>query len=293
MKTVFQQLSRLLHQPYPLYYLKDRALLLLVALFLFGFLFLYFFEPFVVYPPEHRINYVWICLIHALQPTLIAFIYFYFLEKLTSAYDQWTVGKEFLHISILLLLIGIGSFLIRDVIYHNPFNWSWGYFFEEIRNTFLIGFLILAIFVPLNYIRLLRQHVKEVRNLNFLQPPFPAGSPPSKVFIKTQLNIDDFDLIPEQLILARADGNYMELYVQQGANIQKIIKRMSLKKLEEQLRDFPFILKTHRAYLVNLRKVCNSKGNAQGYQLSLHGFEEVVPVSRSMIPNFKRQVEGL
>jgi DNA-binding LytR/AlgR family response regulator len=139
----------------------------------------------------------------------------------------------------------------------------------------------------------LRQHVKEIRNLKFSQPSYPTEFPLSKVFIKTQVNIDDFDLIPEQLIVARADGNYMELYVQQGSNVQKIIKRMSLKKLEEQLRDFPFILKTHRAYLVNLRKVCNSKGNAQGYQLSLHGFEEMVPVSRSMIPNFKRQVEGL
>lgn len=293
MKTAFQKIGKLVHQPYPLYYLKDRALFLLLALFLFGFLFLYFFEPFVVYPAEHRMGYVWICLIHAAQPTFIAFLYFFILEKLTSAYEQWTVGKEFLHISILLLLIGIGSFLIRDVIYHNPLNWSWNYFFEEIRNTFLIGFLILAIFVPLNYIRLLRQHTKEIKDLKFAQPFYHAGNEPSIVFIKTQLNIDDFKLIPEQLILARADGNYMELYVQQESNVQKIIKRMSLKKLEEQLRDFPFILKTHRAYMVNLQKVSNSKGNAQGYQLSLHGFEESVPVSRSMIPNFKRQMEAL
>ena len=55
---------------------------------------------------------------------------------------HWNLGKEILHISIILFLIGIADFLIRDVIYTNPNNWSLRYLWEEVRNTFLVGLLL-------------------------------------------------------------------------------------------------------------------------------------------------------
>lgn len=286
------KIKNLLRQPYPFYYFRERAFLLFAAIFAFSFFFLYFFEPFTVHRAEHRISYFWICLLHAGQPTVLALIYFWLLEKFTKDYDLWTIGKEFLHVGILLLLIGIGSFLIRDVIYFNPYNWSWGYFFEEIRNTFLIGFLILAIFVPLNYVRLLRQYVKQAEGL----PPRSAAkhpqNEPNPIAIKTQVISDDFELHSNSLLFARADGNYMELFLEANGQVVKLIKRISLKELEEQLRHIPHIFKSHRAYLVNLRKVVSTKGNAQGYQLKLSGVEERIPVARSMIAQFKKEMKG-
>ncbi len=292
MSSYFETLKNFLGQPYPFYYFKERAVRLFVAIFVFSFLFLYFFEPFTVHRPEHRIAYVWICLLHAGQPTILALIYFWLLEKFTKDYEVWTIGREFLHVGILLLLIGIGSFLIRDIIYFNPHNWSWRYFYEEIRNTFLVGSLILAIFVPLNYVRLLRQHVKQAESLPPQQVAFPIQLEPDPISIKTQVNSDDFELISNDLLFARADGNYMELFVETNGTVHKLIKRISLKELEEQLRPVPYILKTHRAYLVNLRKVRGTKGNAQGYQLKLIGMEEYIPVSRSMIEQFKKKMSA-
>lgn len=293
MSKYYTSFITFLNQPYPYYYFKERAVILFTAIFAFSFVFLYFFEPFTVNRDEHRMDYVWICLLHAGQPTLLALLYFWGLEKLTRDYDLWTVGKEFLHVSILLLLIGIASFLLRDVIYFNPYNWSWRYFYEEIRNTFLIGFLILAIFVPLNYIRLLRQYVKQAESLPLSTVALPSQNELTPISIKTQVLSDDFELLSNDLLFARADGNYMELFVETNGKITKLVKRISLKELEDQLRHIPYIFKTHRAYLVNLQKVRATKGNAQGYQLRINGMDEFVPVSRSMIADFKEKLNAV
>ncbi|MGF1636110.1 MAG: LytTR family transcriptional regulator DNA-binding domain-containing protein [Cyclobacteriaceae bacterium] len=238
-------------------------------------------------------NYFWICLIHAGLVTSIALVYFFLLETILKAYDQWTIGKEFLHVGFVLLIIGIGNFLIRDVIYNNPNNWSLGYLLEEIRNTFLVGMLIMIIFVPINYILRLQRNIHDSMNLKTLQNSLVEKDAFSTLAIKTQVNADDFELIPESLIMARADGNYMELFIDSKGKAEKLVKRMTLKEFEGQLAHLPFILKTHRAYLVNLQKVLATKGNAQGFQLKVNGLPEHVPVSRSMIATFKEKLNHL
>lgn len=292
MIPVISKIRKFFHQPYPLYYFKEQGgVKVFLAIFCFLLLFTYFFEPFIVNRAEHRMNYFWICAIHSGLVTTIAYLYFLLIGNILKAYQQWTIGKEFLHLSIVLLLIGIGNFLIRDVIYNNPYNWSIRHLIEEVRNTFLVGMLIMMIFIPINYILLLRQHVRETMNLRASQNRQVPHDESYTVAIKTQLQTDDFELAPEHLLLARADGNYMELFVKNKDKVEKHIKRMTLKELEGQLAHLPFILKTHRAYLVNLNKMQSTKGNAQGYQLKIEGYEELVPVSRSMIPDFKESMK--
>lgn len=292
MKSIVTELNRILRQPYPMYYFQERVIWLFFFVFVFSFFFSYFFEPFVVYRPEHRMNYIWICLIHAAWPALFAGIYFFVLQKLLKSYDQWTVGKEFLHIGILLFLIGVGNFLMRDIIYNNPENWSVRYIWEEIRNTFLVGMLILVIIVPLNYIRLLK---KNRASLNELFTPVREIKANTSAFlmIQTQSKADDFTLNPNLFIVARTDGNYTEFFIQQEADIQKLVKRITLSDLEKQLTDYPHIIKTHRAWLVNLNKVNKVSGNAQGYQLEMQALNEKPPVSRSLISNFNSKYKGL
>ena len=68
--------------------------------------------------------------------------------------------------------------------------------------------------------------------------------------------------------------------------ICKILIRITLKELEEQLKPISSIFKTHRSYLVNLNAIQSISGNAQGYQLLLKNCSIIVPVSRSNISNF-------
>lgn len=208
-----------------------------------------------------------------------------------KSYDTWTVGKELLHISIVLLLIGIENFFLRDVIYDNANNWSFRYFFEEIRNAFLVGMLIVVIIIPFNYSLLLHKNLKSAEEVRKKSPKFLNESPVK--LIQTQVKSDEFELSPHDLIAVRSDGNYSEFFIRSKDDVIKLLKRISLKELEQQLADFPQLMKTHRGWLVNLNMVQQTTGNAGGYQLSLSNFHEKVPVSRSIIPQYNERMSSL
>ncbi|MDC1161983.1 LytTR family DNA-binding domain-containing protein [Tenacibaculum sp.] len=249
-----------------------------------SFTFSYLFDPFVVNTSEHRINHFWILLIHAFLPFPISFIYFSIVNYRLNLSKVWTLGNEILHLSLLLLLIGVIDFLIRDLIYSNPNNWSFQYFFEEIRNTFLIGSLLLLILLPLNLERLIKKHSHNLTKLTLKKIKEDAIN--NFIIIKTanineqvQIDINDF-------IFAKVESNYTEVFIKNLNNYSKILIRITLKELEEQLKTHTSICKTHRSYLVNLNQIDSVSGNAQGYNLTLKNYTTTIPVSRSNISKF-------
>ena len=136
MKLNLSKIVAYLKEPYPYYYNSQQRLFILLLLLSFlSFCFSYFFEPFEVNVTEHKIKSIYIVLIHAFIPLPLAYVYFYILNLNIKNDTKWTLGKEIISLSIILLLIGIVDFLIRDLIYTNPDNWSVQYFWEEIRNT--------------------------------------------------------------------------------------------------------------------------------------------------------------
>ncbi|MGB5436965.1 MAG: LytTR family DNA-binding domain-containing protein [Maribacter sp.] len=278
---------RFLSQPYPFYFEGKTFYTLLVVVFLMSFGFNYFFEPFNVYVPEHKMSYFLISLIHALVTAIVFFIMFLCLKLLPKQVEKWNVLKEILFLSSFLMLVGIGQFLIRDVIYDNPNNWSWTYLIEEIRNTFLVGILFVAILVPLNFSHLYR---KNQNRASFLSPR-TKKSENSQIYIVTDVKSDDFNLDITHFLYAKADRNYAEIFMQTDAGIDKKLKRISIKNLESQLDRFGNIIRTHRSYMVNLNHIVKINGNAQGYKLDLNASEGTVPVSRAYIPKLEESLK--
>ncbi|GAA5032961.1 hypothetical protein GCM10011506_22830 [Marivirga lumbricoides] len=289
--SLIKSLIGFFQQTYPFYYTKSNSWKYFLLIFLIAFSFNFIFEPFNVNRGEHKMSYFWICFLHTFIPSLIALIYFSLLDYFSKSYRTWTVGNEFIHILIVLLVIGIENFLIRDIIYNNPNNWSYAYFFEEIRNTFLVGFLIIVLIIPINYNFQLRKNNEAA--LQVKESGSKANDKNSTQLIQAQVKADEFKLVLDDLIAVRSDGNYSEFFIQSEKEPVKLLKRISLKELEMQLTDFPEILKTHRGWLVNLNTVVQTQGNAGGYQLTLSGLSIKVPVSRSLIPNFNERMTSL
>lgn len=277
-----------LKQPYPYYFKGKNLWILATVIFGMSMGFNYFFEPFVVYRPEHKVSYFWISMIHSLNAFLCVLLIIG-LNNLRVNEDSWTVRKEIALIAGVLLMIGISQFLVRDLIYNNPDNWSIRYFLEEIRNTFLVGVLFAVILVPMNYLRLMKAHLKTAKSLNSQQHPDFSIQREKLLPIVTQQKSDDFDLNPDEFLFAKSEGNYLEIFLEKNEGTNKVLKRMTLKELESQLKSFPHFFKTHRSFLVNLQKVAQVKGNAQGYQLELKSYSDSLPVSRGMINEFERK----
>ena len=279
-----------LAQPYPFYYRGKTLAIIASLLFVLAILFLYIFEPFIVYTPEHKINYFWISFIHACTP--VAIIVLWSLFKTTSETEEnWNVRKEILLLAFFLLLTGVAQFLIRDIIYNNPNNWSWRYFIEEIRNTFLIGILFAIILISLNFNRLNNKNRNTANALDLSHNLIKSTPSNSIVFIETQTKSDDFELNLDNFVFAKADGNYVQIYTNKEG-INKLLKRITLKELESVLKPFSNIIKTHRSYLVNLNHLNSVTGNAQGYELKLDNCNKKIPVSRTMIKFFDSKMNA-
>ena len=195
--------------------------------------------------------------------------------------------QRFSFLGCFLLLIGIGQFLIRDLIYNNPNNWSWGYFREEIGNTFLVGILLVGIIISLNYNRLNARYAREAIKLDFSSQKFKKTNGQAIIPIETLVKMDRFELEVRTFLFAKAEGNYVMLYLKDGKELNKILKRISIKELEKQLEHLDHVVRIHRSFMVNLSFVENVKGNAQGYKLNIKECDQVIPVSRNMIPKFE------
>lgn len=287
------KLSKFLLQPYPFFYEGQFVVIITGIIFLMTIIFNYLFKPFDINISEHRFDFFWICSIHAFV-SIIVFLVIVSAIKLNSRIDEsWNILREILFLALLLLLIGVGQFLIRDLIYDNPNNWSLQYFIEEIRNTFLIGMLFTLIIVPLNFNRLNNLNFKKANAIKYKINQQPISIKPSVVFIETQVKEEAFQLEVSNFQFAKADGNYLEIHLNKEGKAEKLFKRISIKILYSKLSSFPFIIKTHRSYLVNTYKVENVTGNAQGYKIKIQGHSGVIPVSRKMIPFFEEKMNKL
>jgi Response regulator of the LytR/AlgR family len=87
---------------------------------------------------------------------------------------------------------------------------------------------------------------------------------------------------------AESDGNYVVFYLNKNNLVKKEIIRNSINNIEQQLSEIPYFLRTHRAFIVNLKKVRNKQGNTLGYQIKLSDSEFKIPVSRKNTEIFNK-----
>jgi len=88
---------------------------------------------------------------------------------------------------------------------------------------------------------------------------------------------EGFELIPaEQIIYCEANDNYTHFFLK---NKTKIIACRILKEIEIQIQDFPFFVRVHNSYLVNLNEVTKYVRGEGGYLIMSDGSS--VNVSRS------------
>lgn len=80
---------------------------------------------------------------------------------------------------------------------------------------------------------------------------------------------EGFELIPaEQIIYCEANSNYTYFYLK---NKNKIIACRILKEIEIQIQEFPFFVRVHNSYLVNLNEVAKYVRGEGGHLIMSDG----------------------
>jgi hypothetical protein len=206
--------------------------------------------------------------------------------KYFSDAEEWTILKEC--ISILFILVGMGIFVYFAAFFvEEPSQrWNLSTFFNSCKYAFLIGV------IPFLFFTLMNSHyfyAYSVRPEN-RQSSNPEDEQSEKIIqIDSKLKKEKLNFYPDQFLYATSDGNYVVFFLNRNNKVEKEVIRNSINNIEEQLSQIPSIVRTHRAFIVNIRKVYLKKGNALGYQLKLSNIDVEIPVSRQNIKAFDQQ----
>ena len=191
----------------------------------------------------------------------------------------------------IIFLIGLSNFLARELLINNDENFSFVYLIEEVSHTLLVSIFPTIILTLINFSILLKRNQQGASQLlKLLQHPHRFSN--DIVTIKSPITQDAIDLQIDELMFVSAQGNYLDIFVYHDLEVKRHIKRIPLKYLESHLQAFPYIIRTHRSFLVNLKYINAIEGNAMGYSLSMHKTDLVVPVSRSRVDFFKKAVSS-
>ena len=104
---------------------------------------------------------------------------------------------------------------------------------------------------------------------------------------------DRLELKSEELLYIESADNYSTIVFTKNNKITIHLLRGSLKRIESQIT-FPFILRCHRSYIVNLKQINHIKGNAQGYRIEFKAeLRDTIPVSRNYSKALFERLESL
>ena len=237
--------------------------------------------------------------------------------------DKWTLGKQVLWNMALMVCIAWLNVYFTQLM-HNLVLPLWWHF-NMLKWVIMLGIFPVVIAELLSYNHYLRQHVKSAARLSQLaqQPqylrPFQTvnnAGPTSNKILTTGIETSDalkttadeqelsaliltgenqgdkLELTEHKLLAVQALDNYVNVFWEEAGHLQTTMLRNTLTNIVEQLNAVSGIYRSHRGWLVNIRRVSGVEGNAQGLRLSVDLMQQQVPVSRGNISGYRRLIEN-
>lgn len=282
------KLSKYLSQPAPVNDKPWLSVLLCIVVVIF---ILAIFEPF-----SFRLNSLsqfWVLIGFALTTMIVTSVAFVLLPLIFKKFydpNKWTIGRSLLNNVFILIIMGVGVVCYDYFIVMNqlPQYFPMG-FLVDLFATLTIGI------VPISIITIISQNNTLKRNLNsseeinqILSERVKSLSTNDDDFITLKGSIkESMSLKPEDIVYIESEGNYVNVYYKQDNKITHRLLRSTIKQMEESLQNYPMLIRCHRAFVVNTNYISDTRGNAQGYQLTLYDVSQEIPVSRTYLKNIK------
>ena len=93
------------------------------------------------------------------------------------------------------------------------------------------------------------------------------------------------------LLYIESVGNYVKVSHLDNGQVRTDLLRATMKQMEETLKDYPMIVRCHRAFLVNLGQVERIVSHSGSTQLLIKYCHESLPVSRSNMSQVKATIQ--
>jgi hypothetical protein len=195
-----------------------------------------------------------------------------------SDQTEWNFLKEMVSIIIILSGVGIAIFISGFFMEEPSSRWNFPTFFNSYLSAFLVGIIPFAFFTLTNYRHLFAEEI--IQHLELNNNMVSPSVKEELIQIGSKLKKEELSFYPGQFIYAESDGNYVVFYLYVERHIRKEVIRNSISEIEQQLSAIPWFFRSHRAFIVNVKKVISKKGNTLGYRLKLADSATEIPVSR-------------
>ena len=279
---------RILAQKYPAPSPVVRNLIVAILFGSFIGLFLLFFEPFDINLSTNE-NKVFQLIFFGCITSIVLLIFLYILPLLFPKIfsdEHWKVKHQIIFYLIILFVIATFNGIYTNYINSLPFSWS--NYWWIISRTFVLGGIPIAFLTLLDYQRKTKFNSHQASNILSSKNEFLKNSNETIHQIATDLKNETISFNENEFNYAIAEGNYIDVHFLVEHTLKKVTYRITLSSFEMQLEETSSLVRCHRSYLVNLNKVENISGNAQGLKLELKNQLEIVPVSRKYIPIVKQ-----
>jgi len=293
--------ANILDQPFPLSAKFPRRLFIAACFGVFVTLFLFVFKPFNLdnLDPDW---FAFCAIMYGLMTFSCIIIMVGLLPLIIPGYfreENWTVRKEIIFTTITVFFIGLVNFVLSHFLVGTPLTLGNILWFQFI--TTAIGITPIVIFVLTRMNQQLKKYSAEAASLqsklaelNKVETKSVASTPKiddtEKIVIKGDYQKEKVDIKVMDLLYVASANNYVKVYYFDNSKVVYSILRITMKKMEDTLLPYPNFFRCHRAYMINLYRVKEVIGNAQGYKIKLEDVEELIPVSRNLNAEFSDKV---
>lgn len=294
------KLIEILRSPYPFLCQRWKTVVIPSVIV---FLILYILQPFGI--SQIGGSKFWVTFGSALVSVVASCIVTYLLPALFPSYykeQNWTLGKYLINMLLLLLLITVGIWAFQSWLMGIGLNAR--LFFLSLSWVAVLAPFPTILFLMWNRNLQLSRNLREATEINiYLSKKISSGDEIIASEEKEGSLImlvfsggtkETLEVQASDFYYAEAEGNYVKVTFRstKGEKLVQKMLRITMKQAEDAATACPFIVRCHRAFLVNTRLVMKVDGNSQGYRLRLEGCHEEVPVSRAYAKEVKTLIEN-
>jgi hypothetical protein len=292
------KLFKFLKQPYPLVCNVKSNLITNALIGVFIALFLIIFQPFGSerwQDPHKYLKLSGYGVVAFLMPTLFI-LFTNALNKKEVMEEHWVVWKEIVRNFLIIFFVVLGNMVYANILGLGDFSLESFLGFCVVVS--LLGVFPISAGILFRHNRYLEMNQKEAvilgENIMHQQDEAQKIQPESnEIQLISENEKDTISLIINDLLYIESADNYSTIVFVKQDKIQKELLRGSLKRFEQQLEQFSQIQRCHRSYIVNLNRVLDISGNAQGYRVTLPNLNDTIPVSRNYGSEILTKLKGI
>lgn len=205
----------------------------------------------------------------------------FFPRKFLSS--NWKIKKEIIYNTWILFTILTGFFFYYRTLGLMKVD------FNLVIKLIMIAIIPISGLIIINHNNMLRSHLKLADELNKKLKEHKFNQEKIVQF-NSDYQKDSLAIKASLLLCIRSANNYIEVFWKEMDIIKNQMVRCSMSNAEELLKEYKFIVKCHRSYMVNINYIDRFEGNSQGYKLFFDNINFSIPVSKNFVEKLRELI---